>query len=102
MPIYNGEKIKQRISETLGILDLTDSQQNKIISGLMDNISDRIDIAVYDKLAEEDRKKFQKISKMEDKEVILFFLKSKIRNLPLLVDEIVRETIDEFENLKKV
>ena len=101
MPVFNEKKAKQKIAESLDLLGFTNSQQNKIISGLLDNISARINIAIYDKLTEEDRQKLQKISRTKKKDAILNYLKPKIRNLHLLVDEITRETIEEFENLRK-
>lgn len=101
MPVFNEKKAKQKIAESLNLSGFTNSQQNKIISGLLDNISTRINIVIYDKLTEEDRQKLQKISRTKEKDVVLNFLKSKIRNLHLSVDEITRETIEEFENLRK-
>ncbi len=101
MPVFNEKEAKQKIAESLNLLGFTDSQQNKIISGLLDNISARINIAIYDKLTEEDRQKLQKISRAKEKDAILNYIKSKIRNLRLLVYEITRETIEEFEDLRK-
>lgn len=101
MPVFNQEKVKQKIAESLNLSGFTNSQQNRIISGLLDNISDRINIAIYDKLTEKDRQKLQKISRIGEKGIISNYLKLKIRNMRLLVDKVTIETIEEFENLRK-
>jgi len=101
MPVHNQKQVKQRIAGSLNLSEFSDSQQDKIVSGLLDNISDRINIAIYDKLTEEDRQKLQKISKTKDEDAILNFLRVKIKNLHLLADEITMDTVEEFKKLRK-
>ncbi|MGA2418085.1 MAG: hypothetical protein ABSF55_02510 [Candidatus Staskawiczbacteria bacterium] len=96
------KKAKQQIKEALDISDLADSQQNKIVSQLLNNISLKINMAIFDKLGDEDRKKVLKFLRAKDKDAILSYLNAKIKNLPDLVKKITAETIEEFKELSGV
>lgn len=98
--ISNNIKFKKQISESMNLSGLTAAQQNKIISGLTDNISARIGIAILDQLNEKEKKELQNISKSKKKDAVLNYLNSKIENLPLLIGRVIKETINEFKRIK--
>jgi len=95
------EKIKQLIMEKVDMTNLTAAQQNKIVLQLLDNISLKISLDVFEKLDEEARQKAIKFLKVEDKDVFLNYLNTKIKNLSELVERNISETIEEFKKLSE-
>jgi hypothetical protein len=98
------KKIKQQISEKLGISNFAGSEQDKVISGLMDNISMAVNIAVLEKLSSQERQEFKKLlnSKKIKKAQAQEFLKSKIGDLDTLAKLTAEQTIKEFLRLTKI
>lgn len=96
----NKKELKQKISKSLDLSSLTGAQQNRIILGLMDNISARISIAVSDKLNARQKEELKKISRAVKKEAVLDYLNSKIKNFSLLTEKIAKETVSDFIRLR--
>jgi hypothetical protein len=99
MPSPNDKKIKMQIASGLDLANFSGPQQDKIISGLRDNLADKINIALLDKLTEEERKKLQKIVKTKGRSGALEYLNSKIKNLQSVMDQVAKQTVDEFKDL---
>jgi len=97
MAISNDEKIKQKIAESLDLLSFTKDQQDKIIQGLMNNVSSAVNISVLDQLSQEEKNELEKLSGNE--EATSDYLKNKIKDLPLLIEEVTKETIDNFRKM---
>ena len=85
--------IRQNIVENLHVSHLTKSEQDKIIFMLMDGVSSRINATVWEKLLQEDRKELKKLSKKET----IDYIATKIENFPKLVENITKQTINEFK-----
>jgi hypothetical protein len=95
------KKLRQQIIENLDLSNFTKSKQDKIISGLMANVSSAINIAVLDKLSDQEKLELENISKKGKKTATLQYLEIKITELPLLIEKITRETINEFKKLRE-
>jgi translation elongation factor EF-Ts len=93
--------LKQQIADKLNLSSFSAPQQQKIISGLTENISNRINLAVFERLTEEERKELQKLAKANKKAGVLKFLNSKIDDLQSFAEQIAVETIDEFKKIRE-
>lgn len=93
------EKYKQKIREALDLSGLSESEQDKIIYQLLNIISSKINMIIFDLLADEEREKFIKFSKNGGESAMEQFLTIKIKNLPEITNKIVNETIEEFKQL---
>lgn len=91
--------LKQKIEEAIDVFGLSDIQKDKIVSGLLENISSRINMAISDELTREDKEKIFKILKAKDSTAVFNYLNGRIKNLPELVRSVAEETIQEFKNL---
>ncbi|TSC95113.1 MAG: hypothetical protein CEN87_125 [Parcubacteria group bacterium Licking1014_1] len=101
MATSSAKNLKQQIINNLNLSGFTSLQQSKIISGLMDNVSDRINIAILDLLAEDEKKELGKIARSKKKGAALKYLNSKIKNISSLTEKITRETIEDFRRLRR-
>lgn len=101
MTITADKKLKQQIVENLDLSDFTKTEQDKIISGLMDNVSSAINIAVLDQLSDQEKLELENILKKHKKIATLEYLEIKIKELPLLIEKVTRETINEFKKLRE-
>ena len=102
METNSQEKIKQQIIKEVDMSGIADSQKNEIVSQLLDDILLKINIAVFDRLQEEDRENIANLLESDDKSGIMDFLESKIEDLPELAEGVVKETIEEFKKLSAV
>ncbi len=94
---YKDEKLKEKICSYLYLSHLSSDEQEKIILGLMDNVSNKISVKVLEKLKEEEAKKLEEISKKEDREEFLRYLNSRIEKFSDLVNGVVKEEVERFK-----
>lgn len=94
------KKLKQQIIESLSLSDFTKRQQDKVISGLMNNVFNKINIAILDLLTEDEKRGLEKLAKTRKKGVVLKYLSSKIKDFSSLPEEIARMTIEDFKRLR--
>lgn len=92
------KKQKQKIVKSLEIEHLTPSQQDKIISMVSENVSAKIDMIIWNKFIQEEKQELYKISRKGDNKKILKYLTRKIGNFSQLVEDITRETIEDFKS----
>jgi len=90
------KEIKKEIANALNINNLTVEQQDEIINGLMVNATLKIDMAILDRLTEEETKHLNKLDQ-EDK---LAYLSLKIEDLSELVKLNIKEVVDEFKKIR--
>ncbi len=93
----NDKNLKEQIARTLKLMGYTGFEKNKVVFGLMDNASKRIDIAILDRLADKEKTELLKISKAKNKSKILKYLSSKISDLPQIIEQAVSQTVGEFK-----
>jgi len=94
------EKLKQQIVESLNLSGLTAEQKDEIISGLMDNAFNNINMTILDLLTEEEKKELEKKARIKKNGFVLKYLNSKIKDFSSLSEEITRETIKDFKRLR--
>jgi len=100
MYVESNKKLKQQIIESLNLSGLTVGQKDEIISKLMDNAFNNINMAILDLLTEEEKKELEKKVKTKKKGAVLKYLNSKIKDFSLLPEEITQETIKDFKRLR--
>ncbi|MEK7665064.1 MAG: hypothetical protein AAB361_02910 [Patescibacteria group bacterium] len=102
MPVEINNRLKQQIIESLNLKSYTARQQEKIISKLMDNAFSKTFIAIMDMLLEDEKKELLRMVKTKNKEAVLNYLNSRIKNFSLLPEEITEETIKGLKKLRAV
>jgi len=102
MSIISEEIIKEQIAKDLDLSSFDKKEQDKIASGLLKNISLAINIAVLDELDSEDKKELEIIFKSPRENAVLEYLNSKIDNFQALVQRVVGETIDQFQEARNL
>lgn len=98
--LNNKIQLKILISKKLDLLGLSFLEQEKIISGLLENISVKVNIAIEKILNQEEQAELQAIALKKDKDALMGYLKSKISNVEEIVEEIAQETIEEFKAIR--
>lgn len=94
----NSQELRESVAKSLNLSNFTEQQQEKIIFALMGNVSSMIAIAVWKKLSAKDRAGLKKISGEGE---FLKYVSSKIENFEGLVEQITKETTDEFKELRR-
>jgi len=91
------EKQKQQIIKSLSIGHLTNFQQDKIIGMVLENVSAKLDIIIWNAFLTEEKKKLYSASKIGESKKVLRYIISKIGNFNQLVEDTTRETIKDFK-----
>ncbi|MCX6712641.1 MAG: hypothetical protein NTY66_00330 [Candidatus Vogelbacteria bacterium] len=91
------ENEREKIIEKLNIFGLATEEQDAIIGKLEENIIDRVNLAVLEKLSSADREELNLMASDLERQK---FISGKIAGLQALVEEISRQTVDEFILLK--
>lgn len=91
------KKQKQQIVKSLDISHLTKDQQDKIIALLMDNVSAKVNMVIWDKFLKEEKQELYHVSRIGDNKKILKYITSKMGNFNQLVENTTRETIEDFK-----
>ncbi len=99
--VNNKIQLKRLISEKLDLLGLSFLEQEKIISGLLENISVKVNIAIAKMLNQEQQAELQIVAAKNDKDVLMNYLKSKISNIEEIAEKNAQETIEEFKTIRE-
>lgn len=91
------KKLKEQIADNLNLTSLKKSQQEKVISGLMNNVFNRINMTILDLFTEEEKKELEKILKTNESGAVLKYLNSKIKDFSSLPEEVALETVKDFK-----
>lgn len=91
------ENLKEKVASFLNISHLTIEEQDKVISGLTENVLSKINIAIIERLSEEEIEELRKISEENNKEKISEYINSKIKDFPNLVNKCIKEEVDRFK-----
>jgi len=89
--------IQQNILQELGLQDLPEATQIKLLTQMTESVLKRITIKVLEQLSETDRHELDKLQAVGDSEKINEFLKAKIPNYEQIVQEIVAEFKEEMK-----
>lgn len=92
------EQIQQTLMEELGLTDLPEDKQNKLLIKMTEVVLKRIFVETMEKLTEREQADYEKmIDENVSPEEVEKFLKEKISNY----GEMVKKIIDDFKNEMK-
>ena len=97
----NKNHFKEMIVYSLGLWNLSDIKQKKVIEKISDIIALKISNEAWKVLSEEDRKEFNKISR-KDEEKVLEYLYQKIGNFYQLTQTAATQVLEDLQKKKEV
>lgn len=89
--------IQQNIIQELGLQDLPEATQIKLLTQMTESVLKRIIIEVLEKLSEKEREEFEKLQEKGNVKEMDKFLKEKIPNY----EEMVQDIVEDFKNEMK-
>ncbi len=89
--------IQQSIIQELGLQDLPEETQIKLLTQMTESVLKRIAVKVLEQLSEADRAEFEKLQETGDVEKVNDFLTAKIPNYEQIVLEIIAEFKEEMK-----
>lgn len=90
------QELREILIAELGIAELPDEAQDEIVGKLGEVILKSLTVAIFDKLSNEARTKFEKISEKGDHALIQEFLEENVPNMHSLMEEEVKKTLRNF------
>jgi succinate dehydrogenase flavin-adding protein (antitoxin of CptAB toxin-antitoxin module) len=90
-------ELKATLVKDLGIADLPQEAQDQILASLGDIILRSTTTAIFERLNDEQRVEFDRLSADEDPDKIQEFLNRTIPDMPKLMEEEVKKTIARFK-----
>lgn len=94
------DAIRNMLVSQLGLSDLPADMQEKVISQFGENVLKRVTVAVLEKLPEEKRDEFARLTEAEDATKMQAFLKENIPDLDAVVGEEARKELEEFNGFR--
>jgi len=92
----NNPELRNIIIAELGIGELPEEAQAEIIGKLGDVVLKSLTVAIFDKLSNDARTEFEKISQKGDHAMVEEFLEENVPNLHVLMEEEVRKTLQNY------
>lgn len=89
--------LQQNILQELGLQDLPEATQIKLLTQMTESVLKRITVRVLEQLSEQDREEFDKLQASGDAEKVDQFLKAKIPNYEQMLKEVVAEFKEEMK-----
>jgi hypothetical protein len=86
----------KKIVAQLSISHLSTTEQQAAIVKLEEEISDRINLAIIEKLSEEEREEFLAIVEIGNNQEIINYIQSKIPDFQTLIQDISTQSVEEF------
>ncbi|MBX4200570.1 hypothetical protein KW786_00390 [Candidatus Parcubacteria bacterium] len=93
------DQAKEAVVRALNLSHLTDSEQEKIVTIILDIIAAKVNMAVWSQLSDEEKEKVAKIAKSSP-ERTLEHLGHTVKGFPKLVEDATRQTIESFNEKK--
>lgn len=90
-------ELKATLVKDLGIADLPQEAQDQVLASLGDIILRSTTTAIFERLNDEQRTEFDRLSADEDPDKIQEFLNKTIPDMPKLMEEEVKKTIARFK-----
>ncbi|OGZ35880.1 MAG: hypothetical protein A3A94_01245 [Candidatus Portnoybacteria bacterium RIFCSPLOWO2_01_FULL_43_11] len=92
------KKLQQNIIEELGLTDLPEETQTKLLTGMTESILKRITLKIWEELPEKDRGEFEKVRAAGEPEKIDEYLHDKIPNYEEKLQGVIKEFKDEMKD----
>lgn len=94
------QELRDILINELGIGELPDEAQDEIVGKLGEVILKSLTVAIFDKLSNDARVEFEKISAKGDHALIQEFLEENIPDMHSLMEEEVRRTLQNYAELE--
>lgn len=92
----NNQELRDILIKELGIGGLPEEAQDEIVAKLGDVILKSLTVAIFEKLSNDARTEFERISSKGDHDLIQEFLEENIPDLHALMEEEVKRTLQNF------
>lgn len=92
----NNQELRDILIKELGIAGLPEEAQDEIVGKLGEVILKSLTVAIFEKLSNDARVEFDRISAKGDHALIQEFLEDNIPELSLLMEEEVKRTLQAF------
>lgn len=89
--------LQQNILQELGLQDLPEATQIKLLTQMTESVLKRIAVKVLEQLSDQDRQEFEKLQATGEAEKVNEFLTVKIPNYEEMLQEIVAEFKEEMK-----
>lgn len=96
----NNQELRDILIKELGIGELPDEAQEEIVAKLGDVILKSLTVAIFEKLSNDARTEFERISEKGDHVLIQEFLEENIPDLHVLMEEEVKRTLQNFAEIE--
>ncbi len=93
----DNQEIRELIIKEIGIEGLPEDAQNEIIGKLGEIALKSLTITIFEKLPKEARAEFEEVSAEGDYELVQKFLAQHVPDLPALMADEVRKTLQDFK-----
>ncbi len=91
------DTLQQNIIQDLGLQDLPQETQIKLLTQMTESVLKRITVQVLERLSEQEREEFDKLQEAGDANKVNEFLMSKIPDYEDMVQKIVAEFKEEMK-----
>ncbi len=92
-------QIKEAVVNALNIGHLSEGEQEKIVTIILDIVAAKVNMAVWSHLSDEEKEKVAKIAKSSP-ERTLEHLSHTVKTFPKLLEDATRQTIESFNEKK--
>ncbi|OIO47586.1 MAG: hypothetical protein AUJ32_02785 [Parcubacteria group bacterium CG1_02_40_82] len=92
------DTIQQNIIQGLGLQDLPEETQIKLLTQMTESVLKRVTVQVLERLSEQEREEFAKLQETGDVAKVDEFLKSKIPDYDGMVEQVVAEFKEEMKS----
>lgn len=94
------KELREILINELGIQALPEEAQDEIVSKLGEVILRSVTVAIFEKLGDEARAEFERVSKEDEPELVQRFLEENVPDMQTLMEEEVKRTLKNFAEAK--
>lgn len=96
----NNKELREILINELGIQALPEEAQDEIVAKLGEVILRSVTVAIFEKLGDEARAEFERVSKEDEPELVQRFIEENVPDMQTLMEEEVKRTLKNFAEAK--
>ncbi|MGB2580277.1 MAG: DUF5663 domain-containing protein [Minisyncoccia bacterium] len=96
----NNPELREALIKELGIGELPTETQDEIVDKLGEVIFKSLTVSIFEKLSDDARVEFEKISATGDNSLIQKFLEENIPDMQALIEEEIKKTMQDLAEIK--
>jgi len=96
----NNQELREILIKELGIEMLPEEAQDEIVAKLGEVILRSVTVAIFEKLGDEARAEFERVSKEDEPELVQRFLEENVPDMQTLMEEEIKRTLKNFAEAK--